>query len=168
MMSKNLLDQLPLLEAIASFSERCQKSIINEAKRRTIQAIIEMCRSVSSGTFNFSRSDKIKLKPYRSRIKKLAKREKLSKNLIVEKQLINHRGNIDFLSKVIAIAINNLKIPHVEKTKSSFDILKLKCHILQMQSYLNDFSYEIGMNNNNNSDDFNSLMTHDHDHDDIV
>lgn len=158
------MNQLSLLETLATFSKRCQKTIINEAKRQTILAIIEICRNISTGTFNYSKSDKISLKRYSNRIKKLAKREKLSKQFIIEKKLINYRGNIGFLSKVIAIAIKNLRIPQVEKPKSSFDIFKLKCHILQLQSYLNDISNEIEVYK---SDDLNSSMSFLQQHDEI-
>jgi hypothetical protein len=95
---------LPLLQAINNLSEKGQKVMINEAKRDLILAIVEICKGILSGAFNLTTSEIFKLRQYQSRIKKLADRKTLTKDLSTEKSFINYRGNVGFLSTVISIA----------------------------------------------------------------
>lgn len=98
---------MPLLRCIEKLSERSKKVIIAESKRELILSIVEICKNILNGAFTVSSCDKFQLKKYSRRFIKLARREKLTKNLKEEKKLINYRGNIGFLSIIIKIALEN-------------------------------------------------------------
>lgn len=98
---------LSLLKCILKLSERSKKVIIADAKRDLILSIVEICKNIINGSFAISSSERFQLRKYLKRIVKLSKREKVTKNLLEEKKLINYRGNIGFLSIIISIALEN-------------------------------------------------------------
>lgn len=104
---KHTKELLPLLKCILKLSERSKKVIIADAKRDLILSIVEICKNIINGSFSISSSEKFQLRKYLKRIVRLSKREKVTKNLQEEKKLINYRGNIGFLSIIIAIALEN-------------------------------------------------------------
>lgn len=157
-MTKNIERHMLLLESIANLSDKGQKTIISGAKRYLILAIIEICKKLKNGTFLYSKAERNQLKRYNNRIRKLSMREKLSKGFHLEKKLINYRGNIGFLSKIIGIAKKNLRVQQIDETSTPLDTNRLMCHVLQMRSQLDDMLKLINSSKNLEAFSFDNNM----------
>lgn len=139
MISKHLEKSLPLLKVIEKLSDKSRRVVINEASRDLILAIVEICQHVLSETFVYSPSEKFQLASFRKRMLKLTMRAKISRNLDFEKKLINYRGNAEFISFIISIAIKNMsKLDHStvfdNKQLSKNSRYALKFYLTQIQN----------------------------------
>lgn len=109
MISDHLKSNLDVLKVLNKVPKNTKKHIIAHGDRSLIIAICELALNLLSETFNCTSTAKRHLRRYKKNLTKLATRKKLSKNLAVEKKIINQQfgaGSNGFLPLLIPPALS--------------------------------------------------------------
>lgn len=112
----NILKQREILNFLSTAKPKYKKNIIKSCDNKLIHAICESCQNILKGNLPVSSENKIKLKKYKSNIRKLASKSSLEH----KKQILGQKGGfLNILIPAIVSGISSIIGSYLENNSTS-------------------------------------------------